>query len=54
MKKVNKDLVAFHRLAKSNGMTYGQLQQKETLLKMQRESFNNDKSRRTDDARKQD
>lgn len=34
MKKVNKDLVAFNRLAKENGMTYGQLQQRETLMKL--------------------
>ena len=33
MKKANKDLVAFNRLAKEYGMTYGQLQQRETLIK---------------------
>lgn len=46
MKKVNKDLVAFNRLAKEYGMTYGQLQQRETLLKMQREPIDKSKYRR--------
>ena len=46
MKKVNKDLVAFNRLAKEYGMTYGQLQQRETLLKMQRVPIDKSKYRR--------
>ena len=54
MKKANKELVAFNRLAKEYGMTYGQLQQRETLLKMQRTEIDKSKYRRVGDARKQD
>ena len=46
MKKVNKDLVAFNRLAKEYGMTYGQLQQRETLLKIRRTEIDKSKYRR--------
>lgn len=56
MKKVNKDLVAFNRLAKENGMTYGQLQQRETLMKLwyRTPKDENKTYRRVGDARKQD
>ena len=54
MKKVNKDLVAFNRLAKEYGMTYGQLQQRETLMKFgyRTPKDDNTKYRRAGDARK--
>lgn len=53
MSNVNKDLVRFASQAKKYGLTYGQLQQRETCLKFCRRTpkDENKKYRRAGDAR---
>lgn len=46
MKNVNEDLVRFASQAKKYGLTYGQLQQRETLLRIRRTQIDKSKYRR--------
>lgn len=52
MEKTNKELVEFSVLANSYGMTYGQLQARETMLKMHRKPIDKEKYRKVGDLKK--